>query len=75
MDEAEIAVCGFVVSGGEPSSIFELVEAALDHVPQGIDCGIDGELDQAVTLGRDHRGAAALLHVFANDQCANRLGA
>jgi hypothetical protein len=57
----------FVVSGCQPSSIFELVEAALDHVTQGVDCGIDGKLDQPVSFGRDHRGAAALLHIFANE--------
>ena len=37
MDEAKIAVGGFVVSGCEPSGVLELVEAALDHVAQGIE--------------------------------------
>lgn len=69
MDEAEVTVGGFVVAGCQPSGIFELVEAALDHVAQGIDCGIDGQLDQPVPLGRDHSGAAALLHVLANEVC------
>ena len=64
MDEAEIAVGGFVVTGRQPSGVFELVEASLDHVTQGVDRGIDGELDQPVPFGRDHRGAAALLHIF-----------
>ena len=67
MDEAEVAVSGFVVSRCQPSGIFELVEAALDHVAQGVDCGIDGQLDQAVALGRDHRDAATPFHVFANE--------
>lgn len=67
MDEAEVAVGGFIVSGCQPSSILELVEAAFDHVAQRIDCGIDGQLDQAVSLGRDHRGATAPLHIFANE--------
>ena len=67
MDEAEIAVGGFVVSCCQPSGIFELVEAALDHVAQGVDCGIDGQLDQPVALGRDHGDAAAPFHVFANE--------
>ena len=66
MDEAEIAVCGFIVSCCQPSGVFELVEATLDHVSQGVDCVIDGQLDQPVPLGRDHRGAAALFHIFAN---------
>lgn len=69
MDESEIAIGGFVVTGCQPSGIFELVEAAFDHVAQGIDCGIDGQLDQAVPLGRDHGNAAALLHIFANEVC------
>lgn len=42
MDEAEIAVGGFVVAGGQPSGIFELVEAALDHVAQGMIAGSTG---------------------------------
>ena len=53
MDEAERAVGGFVVSGGQPSGVFELVEASFDHVAQGVDVGIDRQLDQPVTLGRD----------------------
>ena len=40
MDEAEITVGGFVVAGCQPWGILELVEAALDHVAQGIDGGI-----------------------------------
>lgn len=67
MDEAEIAVGGFIVTGCQPSGIFELVETALDHVSKGVDGGINGQLDQPVALGRDHRGAAALFHIFANE--------
>ena len=67
MYEAEVAVGGFVVSGCQPAGILEFVEASLDHVAQGVDRGIDWQLDQAVALGRDHRGAAALLHIFANE--------
>ena len=67
MDEAEIAISGFVVAGGQSSGILELVEAALDHVAQGVDCGIDGQLYQPVPLGRDHGDAATLFHVFANE--------
>jgi hypothetical protein len=65
--EAEVAVGGFVVSGCQPSGILELVEAAFDHVAQGIDGGVDGKLDEPVALGRDHRRAAAPLHIFANE--------
>ena len=67
MDEAEIAGGGFIVTGCQPSGVLELVEASFDHVAQGIDGGIDGQLDEPVALGRDHRDAAALLHVFANE--------
>ena len=67
MDEAEIAVGGFVISGSEPPGVLELVEAALDHVPQGVDGGIDRDLNEAVPLGRDHRKAAAPHHVEPNE--------
>ena len=32
MDEAEVAVGGFVVAGCEATGVFELVEAAFDHI-------------------------------------------
>ena len=67
MDETEIAIGGFVVSGCEASSVFELVEAAFDHVAQGVDRGIDGQLDQAVPLGGDHCHTAAGFHVLTNE--------
>ena len=67
MDEAEITVGGFVVSGCQPWGILELVEAALHYVAQGIDGSIDGQLDQSVPLGRDHGSTAALFHIFANE--------
>ena len=67
MDEAEIAISGFLVAGGQSSGILELVEAALDHISQGVDCGIDGQLYQPVPLGREHGDAATLFHVFANE--------
>ena len=67
MDEAEIAVGGFVVACCQPAGILELVEAAFDHVAQGIDGVIDGKLDQPVPLGRDNGDAATLFHIFANE--------
>ena len=67
MDEAEIAVGGFVVTGRQPSGVFELVEASLDHVTQGVDGGIDRQLDKPVALGRDHCDATAPFHIFANE--------
>ena len=44
MDEAEAAVGSFVMAGCKAPGIFELVEAAFDHVAQGMDCGIDGQI-------------------------------
>jgi hypothetical protein len=67
VDEAEVTIGGFIVSRCQPPGIFELVEAALDHVAQGVDGGIDGQLDAPVALGRDHRRAATPLHIFANE--------
>ena len=67
MDEAEAAVGSFVMAGCKAPGIFELVEAAFDHVAQGIDGSIDRQLDQPVALGRDHRSAATPLHIFANE--------
>ena len=67
MDEAEIAVCGFIIAGRQPAGVLELVEAALDHVAQSVDGSIDGQLDEPVALGRDHRDTAAPLHIFANE--------
>jgi len=64
--EAEVTVSGFVVSGCQPPGVLELVEAAFDHVAQGIDGSIDRQLDQPVALGRDHCGAAAPLQICAN---------
>ena len=64
MDEAKVIVGSFVIPGGELSCVLEFVEAAFDHVAQGIDGRIDWELDQAVPLGRDHRDTAAPLHIL-----------
>ena len=50
MDEAEVTVGGFVVAGCQPPGVLELVEAAFDHVAQGIDGSIDRQLDQPVAL-------------------------
>ena len=50
MDEAEVAVGGFVVSGRQPAGILEFVEASFDHVAQGVDSGIDGYPSRRGTL-------------------------
>jgi hypothetical protein len=67
VDEAKVAVGGFIVSGCEAAGIFKLVEAAFDPVAQSVDCGIDGKLDQSVPLGWNHRDTAALFHIFTNE--------
>lgn len=65
--EAKVAVVGFVLSGCQSVAVFELVEAWFDHVVQGIDIWIDGQMDQPVSLGRDHCDANVLFHSFANE--------
>jgi hypothetical protein len=67
VDEAEVAVCGFILAGCQSASALEFVEAAFDHVAQGVDGGIDGQLDQPIALGRDHRDTAAPFHILANE--------
>jgi len=67
VDEAEIAIGGFVVSGGQSARIFELVKAAFDHIAQRVDRGIDRQLNEPVSFGGDHCGAAAPFHIFANE--------
>lgn len=72
MDEADIAVGGFVVSGGQPSGVLELVKASFDHVARGADVGIDRQLDKPVAFGRDHRSAAT--HSIISTTCVESLG-
>jgi hypothetical protein len=43
--------------------VFELVEAALDLVAQGIDEAVDGRLHEAVSAEGDDRGDAALFEI------------
>ena len=57
MDEAEVAVGGFVVAGCETTGVFEFVEAPLDHFTQRVDGGIDGQSAKPVVLGADQFGA------------------
>jgi len=67
LDEAEVAVSGFVVSSGQSTSVLEFVEASLDHVAQSVDSTIDRQLDEPVSLGWDHGDTAAPFHIFANE--------
>ncbi len=66
MYEAEIAECGFVVAGCEPSRAFKFVEAAFDLVAQSIDEVIDDNLVFSVGTARDDWHPAAVFGVFAN---------
>lgn len=66
MDEPEIAGDGFIVAGRQPSRVFELVEAALDAVAQGVDVAIDRDLHLAVPARRNDRRRALFLQRFAN---------
>lgn len=67
MDEAKVAVSGFVIAAGTSRSVFEPVEPESDNVAQGRDGGTDRLLDQPVPLGRDDSDAATLLHIFAHE--------
>lgn len=60
MNEAEIAGGSFVVAGCQTAGAFELVEAALDPVPQGVGDGIDEDWFFAIDLAGDDRRATAL---------------
>ena len=66
VDEAEEAVCGFVVAGCQPTAVFQLVEAALDHIAQRIDGHVDNRSNLAVLAHRDHRQGVAAFNIFPN---------
>lgn len=59
MDDGKIAFGCFVVSGREPSGAFELVEASLDLVSEGIHEAINRDRLFAIcSAGNDGRSAA-----------------
>lgn len=60
MNEAEVTCCGFVVPGGEASGAFELVEAALDAVSEGVGDAVDADGLLSIGLAGDDRRSAAL---------------
>ena len=66
VDEAEIACGGFVVSGCQAARVLELVEAALDAVPEGVDVIVDRDLDLSPATHRNDRDAALGLGVLAD---------
>ena len=65
-DEAEIAVGGLVVAGGQTAPVLQPVEAALDPVPQGVEVVVDRNLDLAASPHRNDRGHAARFHLRAD---------
>lgn len=67
MDEAEVAIGGFIITGGQSARIFEFVETAFDHIAQRVDRGIDRKLDAPVAFGWDHREAAASPPIFTDE--------
>lgn len=66
MNEAEVAIGGFIISGGEVRGIFELAEAPFNHVAQGINGRIDGQLDLAIALCRYRCRSTTSFHIFTN---------
>ena len=65
-DESEITGGGFVVAGRQPSGVFQLVDAAFDHVAKGADIAIDLHRVFPVSPRRDDRRAASGLDILAN---------
>lgn len=66
VDEAKEAFGGFVVAGCKAAAIFQLVEAALDHVAQGVDGHVDSLAHPSVPSHRYHGQGVAALDVFPN---------
>ena len=66
VDEAEEAFGGFVVAGCQPTAVFQLVEAAPDHVAQGVDAHVDSLAHPSVLSHRYHGQGVAALDVFPN---------
>lgn len=66
MQEARVAVGGFIISGGDAARVFQLVEATLDAVSQSVDELIDSDLHLASAAHRNDGDAAFGFHVVAN---------
>jgi hypothetical protein len=66
VDESKEAFGGFVVTGGDPSGVLKVVEAALDEVAQAVKGAIHGNTQFAGLSHRDHGQHVARLHGFAN---------
>lgn len=79
MNEAEVTVGGVVVAGRQPPGVLEFVEAAFNHVAQGIDEPVSSRLNdcrQRTKMGSAKRptadteptGRTKTLH-FAGARC------
>lgn len=66
MDDGEIACGCFVVAGCKASGAFELVEATLDPVAQGIDEAVDWNRLLAICPAGNDRRCAACLGIAAD---------
>jgi hypothetical protein len=66
VDDGEIAFGCFVVSGREPSGAFELVEASLDLVSEGIHEAINRDRLFAICSTGDDGRSAAFFDVVAD---------
>ena len=66
MNEAGEGLGELVVSGCEPSRVFETIEASFDSVSKRVDRAVDFDLNAPVLFRRDDRRAAALLDIGAD---------
>ncbi|TCT35179.1 hypothetical protein EDC90_10281 [Martelella mediterranea] len=66
MNDGKIACSCFVIAGSEPPGAFELVEASLDLVSEGIHEAIDGDRLFAICSAGNDGCSAARLGVVAD---------
>ena len=66
VDEAEVACRSFVVPSSNPAGVFELVEAALDHVTKPIESMIYADAHLAGLAHRNLGQDIAFIHGFPN---------
>jgi hypothetical protein len=66
VDEAQEALRGFVVAGGDAAGVFELVEASLDEVALPVKATVHSHAQLAGLAHRDHRHDVARLHDLSN---------
>jgi hypothetical protein len=65
-DEAEKADGCMVISGCDSTAVFEAVDEPLDAIAHGVDCAVEGVLDQSIALGWDFRPAITGSNVVAD---------